>query len=86
MAGSPFEAHLSHDGYIYTEKDGLASGVYTYGVIQPDSNIRDGNDDETWEAIVIGAGYTGLIAARDLVKAGQYWISPGDATVISPPI
>lgn len=66
-----YQANLSHDGYTWTKKDGLTSGLKTFGVIQPESNIRSGGSDDVWEAIVIGAGYAGLIAARDLVKAGK---------------
>lgn len=66
-----YQANLSHDGHTYTKKDGLVSGLYTYGVIQPERNIQHIDDGNVWEAIVIGAGYAGLIAARDLVKAGE---------------
>lgn len=68
---TPYQANLSHDGYTYTKKDGLISGLHTYGVIQPESKIRTPDEENVWEAIVIGAGYAGLIAARGLVKAGQ---------------
>lgn len=68
---SSYQAKLSHDGYTYTKKEGLVAGLHTYGVIQPAHKIRDADDGTVWEAIVIGAGYTGLIAARDLVKAGE---------------
>ena len=68
---SPYNANLSHDGYTYTSKEGLIGGLHTYSVIQPESNIQHTDDSNVWEAIVIGAGYSGLIAARDLVKAGK---------------
>ncbi|KAF2963970.1 hypothetical protein GQX73_g9602 [Xylaria multiplex] len=68
---SPYHANLSNDGYIYTKKDGLVSGLHTYGVIKPESHIRQADDGNVWEAIVVGAGYAGLVAARDLVKAGK---------------
>jgi NADPH-dependent 2,4-dienoyl-CoA reductase/sulfur reductase-like enzyme len=66
-----YQANLSHDGYTYTRKDGLVGGLHTYGVIQPERKIRHADESNVWEAIVIGAGYAGLIAARDLVKAGE---------------
>lgn len=66
-----YNAKLSEEGYTYTKRDGLVSGLRTYGVIQPKRRIRPVDDGTTWEAIVIGAGYAGLTAARDLVKAGQ---------------
>ena len=68
---SRYTANLSHDGYTYTKKDGLVSGLHTYGVIQPQRKIREVDESQVWDAIVIGAGYAGLIAARDLVKAGE---------------
>lgn len=68
---SVYQANLSRDGYTYTKQDGLVSGLKTFGVVQPESKIRSADTDNVWEAIVIGAGYTGLIAARDLVKAGK---------------
>lgn len=70
-----YRASLSHDGYIYTKQQGLIQGLHTYGVIQPASKIRDADFRRVWDAIVIGGGYTGLIAARDLVKAGTSSVS-----------
>lgn len=71
MAPSAYEAKLSKDGYTYTKGNGLVGGLRTYGVIQPERKIRQTDEGSIWEAIVIGAGYAGLIAARDLVKAGK---------------
>lgn len=66
-----YRATQSHDGYVYTKKDGLVRGLKTYAVIKPESKIHPADNDGVWDAIVIGAGYAGLIAARDLVKAGE---------------
>lgn len=66
-----YRAKLSNEGHTYTPKDGLVGGLHTYAVIQPDSRIHLADNSKTWEAIVIGAGYAGLVAARDLVKAGE---------------
>lgn len=68
---SSYHANLSHDGYTYTKNEGLSRGLHTYAVILPEQKVRPSDDGRVWEAIVIGAGYTGLIAARDLVKAGR---------------
>ena len=68
---TPYKATLSNDGHTYTKQNGLVGGLHTYGVIKPDRKIRSIDEDNIWEAIVIGAGYAGLIAARDLVKAGE---------------
>lgn len=72
-----YQANLSRDGYSYTRKDGLVSGLHTYGVIQPERKMRQVDQSYVWDAIVVGAGYAGLIAARDLVKAGeaQEWVN-----------
>ena len=69
---SSYHANLSHDGHTYTKKDGLVAGLASYSVIQPERQIRQADDGNVWEVIVIGAGYAGLIAARDLVKAGEF--------------
>lgn len=66
-----YQANLSSDGHTYTRRDGLVSGLRTYGVIQPEHKIRQADEGNIWEAIVIGAGYAALVAARDLVKAGK---------------
>ncbi|KAI8716634.1 Amine oxidase [Fusarium sp. LHS14.1] len=68
---SPYHANLSNEGHTYTKQDGLVAGLRTYGVVQPERKIRQVDDGNVWEAIVIGSGYAGLIAARDLVKAGK---------------
>lgn len=68
---SPYYANLSSEGHTYTKQDGLVAGLRTYGVVQPERKIRQVDDGNVWEAIVIGSGYAGLIAARDLVKAGE---------------
>lgn len=71
MSASIYRANLSSEGYTYTKRDGLVTGLATYGVIQPERKIRQGEEDKVWDAVVIGAGYAGLVAARDLVKAGM---------------
>ncbi|CAG8364925.1 unnamed protein product [Penicillium salamii] len=66
-----YQAKLSTEGHVYNKKDGLVAGLYTCGVIEPESKIHQPELGYLWDAIVIGAGYAGLIAARDLVKAGK---------------
>ena len=68
------QALLSNDGYTYLPGkgvSGLEPGLMTFGVVQPQEKIRSAQSNSIWDCIVIGAGYTGLIAARDLVKAGE---------------
>lgn len=72
MSTSIYTANLSSEGYTYTKKDGLVTGLRTYGVIEPERKIRQTEENKVWDVIVIGAGYAGLIAARDLVKAGEW--------------
>lgn len=74
---SRYQANPTVDGYTYTKNGGLVSGLRTYGVIQPESNVRNVDNSNVWEAIVIGAGYAGLIASRDLVKAGELYRTGG---------
>ncbi|XRM40072.1 hypothetical protein ABZX51_003395 [Aspergillus tubingensis] len=68
---STYEAKFSKDGHVYTKRDGLVGGLNTYAVIQPHRKVRSVDEDSVWEAIVIGAGYAGLVASRDLVKVGK---------------
>lgn len=58
----------SKDGYSWTKADGLRAGIPCLGAIQPASNITDTNAE--YDVIVVGAGYSGLTAARDTSVAG----------------
>ena len=66
-----YKANLSNDGHTYTKQNGLVGGLHSYGDIQPERKIRLADEENVWETIVIDAGYAGLIAARDLVKASE---------------
>ncbi|KAG6354402.1 hypothetical protein INS49_004419 [Diaporthe citri] len=68
----PCRAELTSDGHSYTKEGGLVAGLHTYSVTEPECNFQSAQDD--WEAIVIGAGYTGPVAPRDLVKAGKSFL------------
>ena len=59
---------FSRDGHHWTPNGGLQAGLPSVGVIQPRSNRIP---DKIFDIVVIGAGYTGLIAARDLGTAGH---------------
>ncbi|KAJ6028116.1 hypothetical protein N7540_003692 [Penicillium herquei] len=58
----------SRDGYQWTPEAGLAQGVPSIGVISPSTNLTSGSGP--WDVIVVGAGYSGLTATRDLCVAG----------------
>ncbi|KAF7547142.1 hypothetical protein G7Z17_g7944 [Cylindrodendrum hubeiense] len=63
-----FEANFTREGHQWTPQAGLQSGIPSIGVIKPAAN-RPSN--KVHEVLVIGAGYTGLTALRDLTVAGH---------------
>lgn len=60
---------FSTDGYRWTPEEGLKTGVPTDAVIEPPTHNVD--PDVTYDAIVIGTGYAGLRALRDLAVQGK---------------
>jgi hypothetical protein len=58
----------TREGFQWTPASGLQSGLPCQGVIQPAQHI-DGST-EIFDAIIVGAGYTGLTAARDMTVSG----------------
>jgi NADPH-dependent 2,4-dienoyl-CoA reductase/sulfur reductase-like enzyme len=59
----------SRDGFQWTPEEGLAQGVPSIGVISPPTNVTSAS--EPWDVIVVGGGYSGLTATRDLCVAGM---------------
>lgn len=64
---------LSHkaalrEGYQWSPSDGLQQGLPTVAAINPPTSNRGSHD--FYDVIVIGSGYAGLTAARDLAVAG----------------
>ena len=58
----------TRDGYYYdNETSTLHTGLKCKGAIEPLTNIGSKND---FDVIVIGAGYAGLTATRDLCISG----------------
>jgi len=57
----------SKEGWAWTPQSGLQPGIPSVGVILPQRDIQSTQHD----VIVIGAGYTGLTAARDLTITGH---------------
>lgn len=59
----------SKDGFSWTKADGLRPGIPCIGAIKPTTNYSDSVDK--FDVIVVGAGYSGLTAARDASVAGM---------------
>ncbi|KAI9927548.1 hypothetical protein ASPWEDRAFT_186881 [Aspergillus wentii DTO 134E9] len=58
------------DGYSWTAATGVTSGnLHCKGVVEP-AERRNAPVGHVYDAIVIGAGYSGLMAARDLTDRG----------------
>lgn len=58
----------SRDGFQWTPETGLAQGVPSIGVISPPT--KTSTSSATYDVIVVGGGYAGLTATRDLTIAG----------------
>lgn len=61
---------VSREGWQWTPSSGLKAGLPSIGVIEPAQNFQ--SVTETLDVIVVGAGYTGLTAARDTSTNGSY--------------
>jgi NADPH-dependent 2,4-dienoyl-CoA reductase/sulfur reductase-like enzyme len=59
----------SRDGFQWTPEEGLVQGVPSIGLISPPTNLT--STSGPWDVIVVGGGYTGLTATRDLCVAGM---------------
>lgn len=59
----------TREGYQWTEKGGLQAGLPCLGSVEP--KINAASESVVYDAIVVGAGYTGLTAARDLTATGH---------------
>ena len=64
------EWNRTREGYQWTTRGGLQPGVSTTAVVKPSSNLDRGADTTVFDVIVIGAGYGGLTATRDLTTSG----------------
>lgn len=64
----------SRDGYTWTQDQGLKAGVPCIGAIQPPTNVNS-TTPQTFDVVVVGAGYCGLTAARDASLAGIVIVS-----------
>ncbi|KAI8960500.1 amine oxidase [Daldinia sp. FL1419] len=63
-------AHTTRDGFHWTGDGGLKAGVPSVSVVQPPSNLTSTSQATLYDVAIIGAGYAGLTAARDLSTSG----------------
>lgn len=59
---------FTREGFQWTPTTGLQQGLPCEAVIQPPEIIE--KPRQVFDVLIIGAGYTGLTAARDLTTAG----------------
>lgn len=58
------------EGVHWTPQDGIKTGLPCIGAIKPAQSFNQ-SESTVFDVIVIGAGYAGLTAARDLTTQGQ---------------
>lgn len=63
----------STDGFTWTPSAGRRDGLPTIGVVEPSTNSAEAQG-YIHDVIVIGAGYAGLVATRDLATQGTPWV------------
>lgn len=62
----------SCEGSQWTKEGGLGTGLPSFGVIKPETNLKPKTrSEDVYSIAIIGAGYAGLTAARDLTSIGQ---------------
>lgn len=61
----------SRDGHVWTRDTGFREGIESDAVITPQRSIST-SSSKVYDAIIIGAGYAGLIAARDLSLLSRF--------------
>lgn len=62
----------SCEGSQWTKEGGLGTGLPSFGVIKPETNLKPKTRSEyVYSIAIIGAGYAGLTAARDLTSIGH---------------
>lgn len=70
----------SRDGFTWTPSTGVRQGLPSIGVVLPSSNLKQGEAD-IFDAVVIGTGYAGLVATRDLTTQGNKDSAPRNLQV-----
>lgn len=65
------KSNKTQDGYTWTPTTGVRRGdLHCKGVIEPREK-RTAPAGHIYDAIVVGAGYTGLMAAREMTDRGM---------------
>lgn len=59
----------TRDGYHFDKATGVTEGLPCEGVIVPATS--ESTPGARYDAVVLGAGYAGLVAARDLATRGM---------------
>ncbi|KAH7121536.1 hypothetical protein EDB81DRAFT_814071 [Dactylonectria macrodidyma] len=62
-------ANKTRDGHVWTPASGMQAGIESDAVISPSRSVS--SVSECYDTIVIGAGYSGLAAARDLTLSNH---------------
>lgn len=66
--------HKTSDGYTWTSTSGVVPGLECEAYVSPQ---RSGaRESHLYDVIVVGAGYAGLAAARDLATSSAQHLSP----------
>lgn len=60
--------YKSRDGVQWSKQSSLEKGVPSMGAVRPLSNVQ--SSETIYDVVVVGAGYAGLTAARDLTTSG----------------
>ena len=60
----------SKDGWVYTPGKPMERGVPTVSVISP--STKGASVSKLYDTIVVGAGYAGLVSARNLASKGEF--------------
>jgi hypothetical protein len=60
----------SQDGFSWTPSGGLSEGLPTIGLVKPPSYFAPESRNGIFDVTVVGSGYAGLVAARDLATQG----------------
>lgn len=61
---------MTREGHFYGAEGNYHAGLPSSATVQPKTNLSV-KKQQKFDAIIIGAGYAGLTAARDLTTTGK---------------